>query len=193
MGAMLSNSTEGGNGPGLGDIPESCISYVFTYLTPPEICDLARLNRAFRGAASSDSVWEPKLPPNFQDLLDLLPPEKYQNLSKKDIFAILSRSVPFDDGTKACEVWLDKVTGRVCMSISAKAMAITGIEDRRYWNWVPTEESSWYVERDHEIGEDFMNLTSFQVDTVKERDFVKMNDAKVTNLAKRPCLCEQLL
>lgn len=27
------------------------------------------------------------------------------------------------------------------MSISARAMAITGIEDRRYWNWIPTEES----------------------------------------------------
>lgn len=27
------------------------------------------------------------------------------------------------------------------MSISSKAMAITGIEDRRYWNWMPTEES----------------------------------------------------
>ncbi|KAL0344733.1 UNVERIFIED_CONTAM: F-box protein PP2-A15 [Sesamum radiatum] len=31
------------------------------------------------------------------------------------------------------------------MSISAKAMAITGIEDRRYWNWVPTEESRFNV------------------------------------------------
>ena len=31
--------------------------------------------------------------------------------------------------------------GRVCMPISARAMAITGIEDTRYWNWVPTEES----------------------------------------------------
>lgn len=39
------------------------------------------------------------------------------------------------------EVWLDRVTGRVCMSISAKAMSITGIDDRRYWTWVPTEES----------------------------------------------------
>lgn len=39
------------------------------------------------------------------------------------------------------EVWLDRVTGRVCMSISAKAMGITGIDDRRYWNWIPTEES----------------------------------------------------
>ncbi|KAJ9181471.1 hypothetical protein P3X46_009599 [Hevea brasiliensis] len=147
MGASLSNLTEGANGaamgPGLGDIPESCVACVFTYLTPPEICNLARLNTAFRGAASSDSVWEKKLPPNYQDLLDLLPPERYQNLSKKDIFALLSRPIPFDDGNK--EVWLDRVTGRVCMSISAKGMAITGIEDRRYWNWVPTEESRFNV------------------------------------------------
>ncbi|OAY42822.1 F-box protein PP2-A15 [Manihot esculenta] len=147
MGASLSNLTEGANGaamgPGLGDIPESCVACVFTYLTPPEICNLARLNRAFRGAASSDSVWEKKLPPNYQDLLALLPPERYQNLSKKDIFALLSRPIPFDEGNK--EVWLDRVTGRVCMSISAKGMAITGIEDRRYWNWVPTEESRFHV------------------------------------------------
>uniref|UniRef100_A0A2P2J6G5 ATPP2-A13 n=1 Tax=Rhizophora mucronata TaxID=61149 RepID=A0A2P2J6G5_RHIMU len=147
MGASLSSLTEGANGaamgPGLGDIPESCVACVFTYLTPPEICNLARLNRAFRGAASSDSVWEQKLPSNYQDLLDFLPPERYQNLSKKDIFALLSRPVPFDDGKK--EVWLDRVTGRICMSISAKGMAITGVEDRRYWNWVPTEESRFHV------------------------------------------------
>ncbi|PPR93421.1 hypothetical protein GOBAR_AA27258 [Gossypium barbadense] len=147
MGASLSNLTEGSNGtvmgPGLGDIPESCVACVFTYLTPPEICNLARLNRAFRGAASSDSVWEMKLPSNYQDLLDLVPPERYQNSSKKDIFALLSRPVPFDDGNK--EIWLDRVTGRVCMAISAKGMAITGIDDRRYWNWVSTEESRDYV------------------------------------------------
>ncbi|KAF3964880.1 hypothetical protein CMV_010883 [Castanea mollissima] len=143
MGASLSNLADGssglGSGPGLGDIPESCVACVFLNLTPPEICNLARLNRAFRGAASSDSVWESKLPANYQDLLDLLPPERYKSLSKKDIFALLCRPVPFDDGTK--EVWLDRVTGRVCMAISARGLAITGIEDRRYWNWIPTEES----------------------------------------------------
>ena len=39
------------------------------------------------------------------------------------------------------EAWLDRVTGRVCLAISARGMAITGIDDRRYWNWIPTEES----------------------------------------------------
>ncbi|KHN45699.1 F-box protein PP2-A15 [Glycine soja] len=31
------------------------------------------------------------------------------------------------------------------MSISAKAMVITGIDDRRYWNWIPTEESRFHT------------------------------------------------
>ncbi|XP_038904876.1 F-box protein PP2-A15 [Benincasa hispida] len=147
MGASLSNLGEAVNGstigPGLGDIPENCVARVFLHLTPPEICNLARLNRAFRGAASSDAVWESKLPSNYQDLLDFLPPERYQNLSKKDIYALLSRPVPFDGGNK--EVWLDRITGRICMAISAKGMAITGIDDRRYWNWIPTEESRFNV------------------------------------------------
>lgn len=106
MGATLSNLTEGsgangtGNGPGLGDIPESCVACVFMYLTPPEICNLARLNRAFRGAASSNAVWESKLPSNYQDLLDLLPPDRHLNLSKKGIFALLSRPILFEDGNR---------------------------------------------------------------------------------------------
>jgi len=31
------------------------------------------------------------------------------------------------------------------MAISARGMSITGIEDRRYWNWIPTEESRYYT------------------------------------------------
>ncbi|TQD87982.1 hypothetical protein C1H46_026480 [Malus baccata] len=77
MGASLSNLTEGtnrsGHRPSLGDIPESCVACVFIYLTLLEICNLARLNRAFRGATSSDSAWESKLPLNYHDLLDLVP------------------------------------------------------------------------------------------------------------------------
>ncbi|MCL7035078.1 hypothetical protein MKW94_027079 [Papaver nudicaule] len=153
MGASLSKEGGGSTiGPGLGDIPESCVACVFMYLTPPEICNLARLNHAFRGAASSDAVWESKLPHNYQDLLHFYssPPleennddNTYQISSKKDIYARLSRSIFFDDGNK--EVWLDRVSGGVCMAISAKSMSITGIEDRRYWNWIPTDESRFNV------------------------------------------------
>ncbi|XP_047956533.1 F-box protein PP2-A15 [Salvia hispanica] len=147
MGASLSNLGENGSGsggPGLGDIPESCVACVFLYLSPPEICNLARLNRAFRSAASSDAVWEAKLPSNYHHLLQLLSqPALCENLSRKDIFAFLARPNLFDDANKL--VWVDRYAGRVCMSISAKGLSITGIDDRRYWSWVPTEESRFNV------------------------------------------------
>ncbi|KAL3326870.1 hypothetical protein AABB24_037528 [Solanum stoloniferum] len=146
MGASLSNTAENGTATGrtgLGDIPESCVACVFMYLTPPEICNLARLNHAFRGASSSDAVWESKLPSNYHHMLDLLPPCRYEGLSKKSIFALLSRPLSFDDDNK--EVWLDRISGRICMSISSKAMSITSSEDRRHWNWFATDESRFQV------------------------------------------------
>ncbi|XP_059296275.1 F-box protein PP2-A15-like isoform X1 [Lycium ferocissimum] len=148
MGASLSNAADNGSGlttgvTGLGDMPESCVALVFMYLTPPEICSLARLNRAFCGAASSDAVWESKLPLNYQRMLDLLPRWRYEGLSKKGIFALLSGPVTFDNDYK--EVWLDRVSGRICMSISSKAMSITSSEDRRHWNWFQTDESRFQV------------------------------------------------
>lgn len=41
------------------------------------------------------------------------------------------------------QLWLDKSTGGVCLSISSKGLRITGIGDRRYWNHISTEESRW--------------------------------------------------
>ena len=66
-------------GTGLGDISESCMACVFLYLTSLEICNLVRQNCTFRNAASSNSVWEAKLPMNYQDLLDLFPLERYKS------------------------------------------------------------------------------------------------------------------
>ena len=94
MGASLSNLVDRLLGldlsSGLRDILESCVACVFLYLTQPKICNLARLNYVFRSAASLDLVWEEKLLANYQDLLDLLPPERYKSLSKKDIFDLIS-------------------------------------------------------------------------------------------------------
>lgn len=39
------------------------------------------------------------------------------------------------------KVWIDKRTSGVCLSISAKGLSITGIDDRRYWSHIPTDES----------------------------------------------------
>ncbi|XP_022765211.1 F-box protein PP2-A12-like [Durio zibethinus] len=125
--------------PGLDDVPESCISSIFMYLDPPEICKLASLNRVFRGASLADFVWETKLPPNYRYLVLKVLGQSPESLSKKETYARLCRPNRFDGGTK--EVWLDKSSGKLCLSISANALKITGIDDRRYWNHIPTEES----------------------------------------------------
>jgi len=149
MGAGFSGfpaESNGGSPPtkrSLGDLTENCVSSILMHLDPLEICRLARLNRAFRGASWADFVWESKLPSNYKILVNKLLHQEPQNLSKKEIYARLCQPNPFDDASK--EVWLDKMSGKLCMSISSKALRITGIDDRRYWNFIPTEESRFHT------------------------------------------------
>lgn len=84
----------------LDDIPESCVAMVLSYLDPPEICQLARLNRAFRAASSSDFIWDDKLPSNYKYLVHKFLDVGCGDLVKKDIYARLSKPICFDGGTK---------------------------------------------------------------------------------------------
>jgi hypothetical protein len=87
--------------PSLGDIPESCVALVLMYLEPPEICNLARLNRAFRGASAADFIWESKLPTNYRYIMEkVFDEETMFKLRKRDVYARLCRPNPFDNGTK---------------------------------------------------------------------------------------------
>ncbi|KAJ4706084.1 F-box protein PP2-A13-like [Melia azedarach] len=147
MGAGISGfaaaDSPSSSSPSLGDIPESCISTILMHFDPPEICKLALLSRTFHGASSADFVWETKLPSNYKYLVRKVLDENPDKLSKKEIYTRLSQPNRFDNGTK--ETWLDKRSGQVCVSISAKAMKITGIDDRRYWKQIPTEESRFQM------------------------------------------------
>ncbi|CAN6198614.1 unnamed protein product [Urochloa humidicola] len=154
MGAAASSARggRGGEGTVLGDLPENCVAEVLLRLDPPEICQMARLSRTFRGAASGDGVWESKLPRNHARLLAAATGDggerqataaeeelEAEPLPKKEVYALLCRRNRFDGGKK--EFWLDKRGGGVCMSISSMALSITGIDDRRYWNFIPNDES----------------------------------------------------
>ncbi|KAK7274588.1 hypothetical protein RIF29_15684 [Crotalaria pallida] len=151
MGATFSSCVNDGDGgdastrPRLGDIPESCVALVLMYMDPPDICKLARLNRAFRGASLADFIWESKLPLNYKFIVEkaLEDTTCVEELGKRDVYARLCRPNLFDNGTK--EIWLDKRTGGVCLAISSKALRITGIDDRRYWTYISTEESRFHT------------------------------------------------
>ncbi|KAI3471103.1 hypothetical protein Pfo_027766 [Paulownia fortunei] len=130
--------------PGLGDLPENCIALVFSSLGPTEICTLARLNKTFHQASLSDILWESKLPENHQNLVKkLFRNEWLESLSKKEIYARLSHPIRFSGDTK--EVWLDKSGSGICVAISWKGLKITGIEDRRYWTRISTDESRFHT------------------------------------------------
>ncbi|XP_023752072.1 F-box protein PP2-A11 [Lactuca sativa] len=146
----------------LGDLPESVVGSVLVHLNPQEICRLAALNRAFRGASSADFVWESKLPENYDSIVSRVfgdGNEFPSNLCKRDIYARLSRPNSIDGGTK--KVWLHKGTGRPSLSISFNGLSITGIDDRRYWSRISTDESRfksvaylqqiWWFEVDGEV------------------------------------------
>ncbi|XP_061374535.1 F-box protein PP2-A13-like isoform X1 [Gastrolobium bilobum] len=135
-GASFSLSSE----TSFDDIPESFISSMMMNFDPQEICKLARVNRTFHRAASADFVWESKLPPSYKYLINkVLGEENLGSMTKKEIYAKLCQPNFFDGGSK--EVWLDRSSGQVCLFISSKSFKITGIDDRRYWNHIPTEES----------------------------------------------------
>lgn len=88
--------------PRLEDIPESCVALVLSYLDPPEIAKMARVNRAFRAASSADFIWVPKLPSNFEFIMSKLLDQGIRDKGKMDIYAGLSRPSTFDGGTKVC-------------------------------------------------------------------------------------------
>ncbi|WCJ36602.1 F-box protein PP2-A14 [Euphorbia peplus] len=141
MGVAYSDFASDVNGASsyLNDLPENCVSSILTYLDPPEICKLAGLNRTFNGASLSDLVWETKLPSNYKFLVLQVLQEDPLTLNKKQIYSRLCQPNYFHDATK--QVWLDKRSGKMCLCLSYKAMRITGIDDRRYWNHISSDES----------------------------------------------------
>ncbi|GAB2265245.1 hypothetical protein Dimus_000314 [Dionaea muscipula] len=129
--------------PGLDDLPENCIALICMHLDPVEVCRLAGLCRVFKSAALADFVWESKLPSNYKFLVRMLFDKIPERMGKKDIYSLLSRPIKFDAATK--EMWLDKRSGKMCMAVSWKGMRITGINDRRYWSHLPSDESRFHA------------------------------------------------
>ncbi|KAL1319303.1 hypothetical protein HN51_071582 [Arachis hypogaea] len=189
--------SESRSSTGLGDIPESCISFMMMSFDPKEICQLAKVNKTFHRASSADFVWESKLPQSYEFLLNKILGDNKEDLirimSKKEVYAKLCRPNFFDGGTK--EVWLDRSSGQVCLFISSKSFKITGIDDRRYWNNIPTEESRfksvaylqqmWWVEV---LGE-----LDFEFPRGKYSVFFRLHLGKTSNrLGRRVCNLAQV-
>lgn len=108
--ARVSDNNDGGtcvtDRPGLGDIPESCISSLLMNFDPTDICKLAQVNRAFHRASSADFLWESKLPSGYKSLLtQVLGEENLHSMTKKQIYAKLCHPNRFDSDTKVSSIF----------------------------------------------------------------------------------------
>ncbi|KAL6973003.1 hypothetical protein U1Q18_027177 [Sarracenia purpurea var. burkii] len=134
---LLPDSDESGRAPvklKLDDTPEGCIALVPTWIR--------RRSSNWQGRTGPFAVLCSPIPFGRQNYLyqynvDRWDDEKVGDLGMKDLR--LSRPNHFDNRTK--EIWIGKKTSGVCLSIYPKASAITGTEDRRCWNRIPTDES----------------------------------------------------
>ncbi|KAG0576754.1 hypothetical protein KC19_5G105400 [Ceratodon purpureus] len=119
----------------LGDLPEHCIAAILSCLSPREVSRVACVCRSFRAASNFDSVWEHILPPKYKDLLALDPEiDPTQFASKKEVFDHLC-NFPLVFEKKTQGFWLDRETGGVCLSISAKGITIIWSTTPEYWDW----------------------------------------------------------
>nr|KAJ0193531.1 hypothetical protein LSAT_V11C800392130 [Lactuca sativa] len=96
---------------GLGDLPENCLAMVLEHFDPPEICNLALVNRVFYQASCADLLWESKLPENYGILIKKLlmlheDDNSFRCLRKKDIYSRLCYPIRISNGTKVLLITL---------------------------------------------------------------------------------------
>uniref|UniRef100_A0A0D6QRX0 F-box domain-containing protein n=1 Tax=Araucaria cunninghamii TaxID=56994 RepID=A0A0D6QRX0_ARACU len=122
----------------LQDLPESCISLILSFTTPPDACRLSAVSKLFRSAAHSDSLWNNWLPRSYNEVLSqavsVIPFS-----SKKELYLRFCESIVLRGGTKI--FWLDPSTAKICYMLSAREMSILGDPRQLRWSWRPGHEA----------------------------------------------------
>ncbi|KAF5737755.1 SKP1 interacting partner 3-related family protein [Tripterygium wilfordii] len=119
-------------------LPEDCVAACLFLTSPSDVCRWSLVSTTFRSACESDVVWERFLPSDYQTILSQsTTPLKYS--SKKDLFLCLSNSLLIDGGKKSFK--LDKSSGKISYTLSARDLSITWSSEPMYWSWVAMPES----------------------------------------------------
>ncbi|XVE75347.1 hypothetical protein DITRI_Ditri12bG0087100 [Diplodiscus trichospermus] len=134
----------GGAALSLNELPEGCIAKILSATSPVDACRLSCLSKAFRSAASSDSVWASFLPSDYQTILSGSWPDADSSFltfsSKKDLFFYLSHNpILIDQGKKSFS--LDKWSGKKSYMIAPRDLVIRRGDTPAYWDWVSHPES----------------------------------------------------
>ncbi|KAK7376340.1 hypothetical protein VNO78_34806 [Psophocarpus tetragonolobus] len=115
------------------NLPEGCIANVLSFTSPKDVCRLSLVSSTFRSAADSDAVWDRFLPSDYDTLISQS--SSFSLPSKKHLYLFLTQKpLLLDDGKKSFQ--LDKIYGKKCYMLSARALFIVWGDTPRYWRWI---------------------------------------------------------
>ncbi|KAJ9158593.1 hypothetical protein P3X46_024158 [Hevea brasiliensis] len=119
-------------------LPEGCVSLILSFTSPLDACRSSLVSSTFQSAMESDAVWERFLPSDYRDILSrAVTPLKFS--SKKELFFHLCNPILMDAGKKSFK--LEKSSGKISYTLSARELSIMWSDVPTYWSWMPTIES----------------------------------------------------
>ncbi|XP_071701373.1 F-box protein VBF-like [Rutidosis leptorrhynchoides] len=128
----------------LNMLPEDCISTIVSLTSPPDACRLMLASSSLRSAAESDIVWGRFLPHDLLNILSRSHMTTQLNFSsKKDLYFQLCDSILIDGGIR--RFCLNKVSGKKCCVLSARALNISLSNEPNHWTWT-THSTSRFSE-----------------------------------------------
>ncbi|KAI3952470.1 hypothetical protein MKW92_035540 [Papaver armeniacum] len=114
-------------------LPEGCISDILSLTTPADVCTSSLVSTLFKSAADSDALWEKFLPPDYEKIISRASnPISSAALSKKELYYRLSDDpLLIDGGLKSFQ--LEKSSGKKCIMLGAKELAIALGDNPQHW------------------------------------------------------------
>ncbi|KAM0040458.1 putative phloem protein [Helianthus debilis subsp. tardiflorus] len=119
-------------------LPEDCISIVLSLTSPPDASRFMLVSSSLRSAAESDIVWDRFLPSDLPRILSRSHTQLNVS-SKKELYFQLCDSILMDGGIRSFS--LDKVSGRKCWILSARALSISSSNEPNHWTWTANSTS----------------------------------------------------
>ncbi|XP_023005066.1 F-box protein PP2-B11-like isoform X1 [Cucurbita maxima] len=134
----------------LTQLPEECISRILALTPVKDGCRAAAVSRTFRSIATSDAVWEARLPSDIKDVISQSSspslPEFLNSLSRKDLYFHLSdHPLLIGTGNTFQSFGLEKESGKVRYMRGAKDLKIVWSDTPQYWRWEHDPQSRFGV------------------------------------------------
>ncbi|TMW86986.1 hypothetical protein EJD97_020610 [Solanum chilense] len=124
----------------LSMLPEGCITKIFAFTSPPDVCRFSLVSTYLHSAADSDFVWAKFLPSDYLSIIakSETPIPDFQSLKDAYVY-IADHPLLIDEGRKSFS--LDKWTGKKCYFLGARALNISWGDTLEPWNWIFVPES----------------------------------------------------